>query len=176
MPEWIIICGIEIIGSFVILFTIAPVLALAHLRSIEQDSTIHYHQMSAERLGFDDASVDLVASHWLYHEMPPAAIRASLSEARRVLRPGGALLAYDMHIVPGGAVGEWLHAGYAARNNEPFALSYAKMDMRAELARAGFTDVSIRIGHPAPDAAVAAGALPDARIHYISLVSGVLPR
>ena len=29
MPEWIIICGIEIIGSFVILFTIAPVLALA---------------------------------------------------------------------------------------------------------------------------------------------------
>ena len=29
VPEWIIICGIEIIGSFVILFTIAPVLALA---------------------------------------------------------------------------------------------------------------------------------------------------
>ncbi len=29
VPEWIIVCGIEIIGSFVILFTIAPVLALA---------------------------------------------------------------------------------------------------------------------------------------------------
>ena len=29
VPEWIIICGIEIIGSFVILFTIAPVLALS---------------------------------------------------------------------------------------------------------------------------------------------------
>lgn len=29
VPEWIIICGIEIIGSFVILFSIAPVLALA---------------------------------------------------------------------------------------------------------------------------------------------------
>ncbi len=29
VPEWIIICGIEIVGSFVILFTIAPVLALA---------------------------------------------------------------------------------------------------------------------------------------------------
>ena len=29
MPEWIIICGIEIVGSFVILFAIAPVLALA---------------------------------------------------------------------------------------------------------------------------------------------------
>ena len=29
VPEWIIICGIEIIGSFVILFTIAPILALA---------------------------------------------------------------------------------------------------------------------------------------------------
>lgn len=29
VPEWIIICGIEIVGSFVILFTIAPGLALA---------------------------------------------------------------------------------------------------------------------------------------------------
>ncbi len=31
VPEWVIICGIEIIGSFVILFSIAPVLALAML-------------------------------------------------------------------------------------------------------------------------------------------------
>ena len=31
VPEWVIICGIEIVGSFVILFTIAPVLALAML-------------------------------------------------------------------------------------------------------------------------------------------------
>lgn len=29
VPEWIIICGIEIVGSFVILFAIAPLLALA---------------------------------------------------------------------------------------------------------------------------------------------------
>lgn len=29
VPEWIIICGIELVGSFVILFAIAPVLALA---------------------------------------------------------------------------------------------------------------------------------------------------
>lgn len=29
VPEWIIICGIEVVGSFVILFTVAPVLALA---------------------------------------------------------------------------------------------------------------------------------------------------
>ena len=29
VPEWIIICGIEIVGSFVILFAIAPALALA---------------------------------------------------------------------------------------------------------------------------------------------------
>ena len=57
------------------------------------------------------SSVDLVASHWLYHEMPPRAIRAALREARRVLRPGGALMAYDMYLVPGGAVGRWLHAG-----------------------------------------------------------------
>jgi SAM-dependent methyltransferase len=144
---------------------------LAHLRSMEAGLVAHFRQENAERLSDADGSVDLVASHWLYHEMPPAAVRHSLREARRVLRPGGGFIAYDMHLVAGGAIGRWLHAGYAARNNEPFALAYADMDMRAELEGAGFTDVRMRIAHPQPEAQVEAGGLPDCRTHYITMIT-----
>jgi hypothetical protein len=112
-----------------------------------------------------------VASHWLYHEMPPGAIRRSLREARRVLEKGGGFMAYDMYLVPGGAIGRWLQAGYAARNNEPFAHIYAGMDMKAELEDAGFKDVEMRIAHPEPDAAVKAGELPRYRTHYMTMIT-----
>ena len=149
----------------------APPLMLAHLRALEEGLEIHWRQANAEKLPFGDGSVDLVASHWLYHEMPPAAIRNSLREARRVLKKGGGFMAYDMYLLSGGAIGRWLHAGYAARNNEPFALSYASMDMKAELEAAGFSAIDMKVAHPEPDAAVKAGALPACRTHYMTMIT-----
>ena len=75
----------------------APALKLAHLRALEAGQAITWPQLAAEDLSaFPDASFDAVASHWLFHEMPPRAIRRALREARRVLRPGGVIVAYDM--------------------------------------------------------------------------------
>ena len=116
-------------------------------------------------------SADLVASHWLYHEMPPAAVRNSIRDSRRVLRKGGGFIAYDMHLLSGDGIGKWLHAGYGARNNEPFALGYVRIDMKKELEANGFKDVDIRIGHPEPDASVKAGDLPAFRTHYITMIT-----
>lgn len=149
----------------------APPLMLAHLRALEEGLEIHWRQANAEKLPFGDASLDLVASHWLYHEMPPAAVRNSLREARRVLKKGGGFMAYDMYLLSGGAIGRWLHAGYAARNNEPFALSYASMDMKAELQAAGFGAIEMRIAHPEPSDAVRKGDLPAQRTHYITMIT-----
>jgi len=149
----------------------APTLMLAHLRTLEEGLEIHWRQANAEKLPCEDGSADLVASHWLYHEMPPAAVRRSLREARRVLKMGGGFLAYDMYLVPGGAIGRWLQAGYAARNNEPFAHTYAGMDMQAELEAAGFSGVEMRVAHPEPDAKVKAGSLPEFRTHFMTMIT-----
>lgn len=54
VPEWIIICGIEIIGSFVILFTIAPVLALAMAVVTAVFSVIMFWQNMRMREVFGD--------------------------------------------------------------------------------------------------------------------------
>lgn len=54
VPEWIIICGIEIIGSFVILFTIAPVLALAMAAVTAAFSVIMFWQNMRMREVFSD--------------------------------------------------------------------------------------------------------------------------
>ena len=148
-----------------------PVLSLAHLRSVEAELEIEFRQGSADCLDLADSSVDLVASHWMFHEMPPTAIRRTLSEARRVLRPGGALIVYDMYLCPGGTIGRWLHAGYAARNNEPFAYGFTALDMALELTAAGFDNVTSHIAHPQPNEHVLAGELPLARTHYITMIT-----
>ena len=54
VPEWIIICGIEIIGSFVILFTIAPVLALAMAVATAVFAVIMFWQNMRMREVFSD--------------------------------------------------------------------------------------------------------------------------
>jgi ubiquinone/menaquinone biosynthesis C-methylase UbiE len=149
----------------------APLLKLAHLRTEALGVDIMFWQRAAEALGFADASFDLVSSHWLVHEMPPAAIRRALREMRRVLRPGGAVALYDMHLTPGGPIAAWLHRGYAARNNEPFAAAYAELYLAAELTEAGFDNITIELSElqraTLPDPA----ALPPARTHLMTVAT-----
>lgn len=147
----------------------APALMLAHLRSQERGEQIRFALRAAENLREPDESIDLVASHWLYHEMPVNAIRAALKEAYRVLAKGGLFLAFDMYLVPGGSTGAWLNWGYARRNNEPFSFGFTRMDMKNELERVGFTDVEIKLAFPEP--VVKETDVPDSRTHYLSLIT-----
>ncbi len=153
----------------------AATLRHGHLVGAGDPAEVTLSQQSAESLRFADASADIVASHWLVHEMPPRAIRQAIAEARRVLRRGGMLAIYDMILVPGGVVGAWLQSGYAARNNEPFAHTLQGMDFRRELEAAGFADVRIELTspqHPGPDVPA---RLPQNRLHYMTLVTAFVP-
>ena len=149
-----------------------PVLRQGHLHSVEEGVEITLCQQNAESLKFPDKSFDLVASHWLAHELPPDAIRNVVREAARVLRLGGVFAMYDMCTVPGGVVGEWFHAGMAERNNEPYAYSLVAMDLHGELEAAGFTQISTRLTSPdytGPQPA----SMPAARYMYMSMVSAI---
>ena len=152
-----------------------PILRLAHLRNLEEDLAITLWQRNAEDPGFEAASFDLVTSHWLIHEMPPAAVRRMIAEGWRLLQPGGTFAMYDMYVTPGGVVGEWLHAGYAARNNEPFAYPVARMDLKAEVTAAGFTDVQVDLSGLQATPAALRGELPENRTHYMSVITGRKP-
>jgi ubiquinone/menaquinone biosynthesis C-methylase UbiE len=85
----------------------------------------------ATRLGFvADGSVDAIVMTWTLHEMDrPEAI---LTEARRVLRPGGEILVVDF---PKGSVAQRLW-------NEDY---YRPGEIRTLLERAEFEDVSVRL-------------------------------
>jgi ubiquinone/menaquinone biosynthesis C-methylase UbiE len=150
-----------------------PSLRHGHLRSAEEGVDVTLCQQSAEKLGFDDGSVDMVASHWLFHEMPPRAIRNCIAESARVLKKGGVFAAYDMCVVPGGMIGEWLHEGYARRNNEPFAYTLMKMGLEAELKKAGFKDVQVLLSSPDHPGPAIPERLPNRRLHYMAMVSGI---
>ncbi|MDE0813066.1 MAG: methyltransferase domain-containing protein [Alphaproteobacteria bacterium] len=152
-----------------------PLLRLAHLRNIEEDLAITLWQRNAEDTNFDAANFDLVTSHWLIHEMPPAAIRNMIAEGWRLLQPGGTFAMYDMYLTPGGLIGEWLHAGYAARNNEPFAYSITNMDLKADLEAVGFTDVQVELSQLQATPEALRGELPDGRLHYMSVITGRKP-
>lgn len=97
---------------------------------------------SGEATGFPAGSFDLVAMYIVVHELPPAAVVATMAEAFRVLEPGGHFLSAD--IAPYREcdayrvfVGEW----EPRYRNEPWWRTTAELDFEAMLTEAGFVDV-----------------------------------
>jgi len=118
----------------------APLLRLAHRRAVEGGHEIWFRQENAEATSFPDGRFDAVVCYWLFHELPVDAIRRTLREARRILAPGGVFATFDMHTAPGGNVGLFFHTGHAARNNEPFLPGMMALDLKREIAEAGFVE------------------------------------
>ncbi len=121
----------------------AASLRYAHARAQSFGVTAHFHQQAAENLQFEDGSFDVVFSSMFLHELPLASIRAFLSEAYRLLRPGGVMLHMEL---PPNAVLAPFDAFYldwdGYYNNEPFYKNFRDQDYRELCSSAGFSTES----------------------------------
>ncbi|MEM9304586.1 MAG: class I SAM-dependent methyltransferase, partial [Pseudomonadota bacterium] len=100
---------------------------------------VHFHQMNATALDFEDESFDVVFSSMFLHELPLKDIRAFFREANRVLKPGGLL--WNMELPPNSAMGPW-ESFYldwdSYYNNEPFYKPFRDQDYAGLLEAGGF--------------------------------------
>ncbi len=65
-------------------------------RAKMQGQAVHFRQMSADALDYDDKSFDLVFSSMFLHELSKKTRAQALAEAYRVLRPGGLMLHMEL--------------------------------------------------------------------------------
>ncbi len=112
-------------------------LALAADKARQADAAIFWQHGLAERTGLPAASYDLVTAGLLFHEVPPAAGRAILQEAARLLAPNGQFLALDGNQQALNAT-TWLTEIF----EEPHIKNYAAGNLDADLAAAGLAGVT----------------------------------
>ena len=117
----------------------APCLRYAHGRAQAQAVTAHFRQADATALPYPDASFNLVFSSMFLHELPLKDIAKVFAEAKRVLRPGGMLLHYELP--PNNALSPY--DGFYLDwdcwyNNEPYYKAYRDEDPATLCASAGF--------------------------------------
>ena len=121
----------------------APCLQLAaHFAKQNQVSNVNYRQANAEHTPFKNDEFNLITSTMLLHELPPKNIKAVFAEAHRVLAPGGKMVHLDFYLVPD-KFDRFIHLGHSKRNNEPFMVSFIKMDIKQILETQGFKNISI---------------------------------
>jgi len=122
----------------------APCLRYAHARAMSQGHEVNFRQMNATALDIEDSSVDVVFSSMFLHELPVKDIKKVMSEAYRVLRPGGLML--HMELPPNSSLSPF-DAFYldwdAYYNNEPFYKSFRDQDFRQLRVEAGFSEADL---------------------------------
>lgn len=117
----------------------APCLRYAVARANAMGVAASFVQADACATGLPDASQDLVFSSMFLHELPPAQLRAVLAEARRLLRPGGLMLHYELPPNRGMAPYDQFYLDWdATYNAEPYYALYRAEEPRALCAAAGF--------------------------------------
>jgi SAM-dependent methyltransferase len=118
-----------------------PMVRYAHWRAVQNNCAVQFAQMPAEQLDFGADEVDLIVAHIVFHELPVAVIRQVISEAMRVLRPGGALVIWDFPTATADnpSFGNFMGIMDAADNGEPYAIPFVQCDVEKLLHDAGFT-------------------------------------
>jgi ubiquinone/menaquinone biosynthesis C-methylase UbiE len=111
-------------------------------RLIGRTARVKLIEGAAEKLPFDDASLDVVVSSFLMHELPPEVRASALKETARVLRPGG--LAVTVDSIQKGDLPAWdgLLDLFPHYFHEPYYADYVARPIEAMAAEAGLTPVA----------------------------------
>ncbi|MEO7787739.1 MAG: class I SAM-dependent methyltransferase [Sphingomicrobium sp.] len=116
----------------------AAMLRYAHARAESLGVAVHFHQMDASALGFEDDGFDLVVSHNLLHEIGSEKRRAMISEALRVTRPGGVVIHQDVAIRSQLSLVHRVERDWDTHyNGEVHWASYAEADLVDDMVAAG---------------------------------------
>ncbi|MGB5962794.1 MAG: class I SAM-dependent methyltransferase [Coleofasciculaceae cyanobacterium] len=118
-------------------------LAVAQYNSQERNVKINWKNAAAETTGLPDASFDLVSACLLFHELPQTASKQILSEARRLLRPGGYLTIMDMN--PKSEIYAKMppYILTLLKSTEPYLDDYFALDIEQAIVDAGFETPTI---------------------------------
>ena len=119
----------------------APVLRYANARANSMGVGIHWHQMNANKLDFEDESFDIVWSSMFWHEVPLKDIRKGFAEAYRVLKPGGLML--HMELPPNNTLSPYdgFYLDWDSWYNvEPFYKPFRDQDPKTLCVEAGFQE------------------------------------
>ncbi|MEU5723681.1 MULTISPECIES: methyltransferase domain-containing protein [unclassified Micromonospora] len=119
----------------------APGLRLAHAEAEAAGLAVDYRQVDGRATGFEADSCDVVTGTMVLHEMPADAIRETIEEAARLLKPGGSLRFLEF-MLTGDPLRDATIYEHAERNNEPFFRALFGSDLIAVCTEAGLTDVS----------------------------------
>ncbi|WP_170304696.1 class I SAM-dependent methyltransferase [Croceicoccus estronivorus] len=117
----------------------AGMLRYAHARAESLGVAVHFHQMDASSLTFEDDSFDLVVSHNLMHEIGEEKRQAMIRESFRVVRPGGVVIHQDVAIRNPPTLVHQVERDWDTHwNGEVHWATYATADLKADMIAAGF--------------------------------------
>jgi len=125
----------------------APCLRLARRMATEKGLEIDWRQGDIEHLPYDDDSFDLLTATMTLHELPLDAISNTLTEARRVLKPGGVLVALENPLV-GEPLRDVLMQYHSQIILEPYHFDFRQADMIEFACAAGFAEAVTQDWYP----------------------------
>ena len=110
--------------------------ARRHMGTLRQADFI---EAAAEKMPHETASIDIVTSVFLFHELPPEVRRQVTAEIARVLKPGGLFVFIDS-LQTGDRPGwDGLLEAFPKRFHEPYYRHYSIDDLEGMFAEAGLT-------------------------------------
>jgi ubiquinone/menaquinone biosynthesis C-methylase UbiE len=99
-------------------------------------------QANCEELPYQDSYFEAVTSVFLFHELPAQARQQVISEAYRVLKPGGVFVICDSIQLSDSKELTPMMEGFASTFHEPYYKDYIQDNLEQRLQSAGFEDIT----------------------------------